>query len=70
MTSSAQTIGKVDFDKLMPLKLVATKFGVDISTLHRWQKDPSINFPNQIKIGTRVYFDGDEIEAFLTKLKH
>jgi hypothetical protein len=53
---------------LWPSRTVC-EFFADIvpRSLHRWKNDPTLNFPQPIRINGRDYYVPDEIEAFALK---
>lgn len=44
---------------------VTRRLGVKPITIHRWRKRPDLDFPASIKIGDRVFFRADEIDAWI-----
>jgi hypothetical protein len=51
-------------DTLVPDKIVMAELGVGRMTLHRWGKDPNLNFPPKVKIRQRNYRSRRKFEAF------
>jgi predicted DNA-binding transcriptional regulator AlpA len=49
---------------LLPQKKLAEHFGVSVSTLFRWRRDPG--FPQPIRIRSRNYWSEVEANAFVT----
>lgn len=48
----------------LPARLVWTRFGVTDRTLDRWIADPSLKFPEPMRVKGRRYFFLDEIEQW------
>ena len=44
---------------------VRKRLGVSVMTLNRWRARADLNFPADIKIGDRVFFDADAVEAWI-----
>jgi hypothetical protein len=55
-------------DELVPDKIVMAELGVGRMTLHRWGKDPNLNFPPKVKIRQRNYRSRRKFEAFKANL--
>jgi hypothetical protein len=51
--------------KLVPDgKVAKERYGVCLSTLYRWDRNPRLNFPKPYRINGRKYRDDDELDAF------
>jgi hypothetical protein len=40
---------------------VCLRYGVSDRTVARWERDPSLNFPQPLLVNGRKYFDEDEL---------
>ena len=50
--------------RLVPDKAVSERYGVHISTLYNWDRDPGLNFPRPIRINRRKFRDEAELNRF------
>jgi predicted DNA-binding transcriptional regulator AlpA len=50
--------------RLIPDAAVCDRYGVHISTLYNWDRDPKLNFPKPIRIRKRKHRYEDELDAF------
>ena len=50
--------------RLVPDKQVSERYGVHISTLYNWDRDPNLNFPRPIRINRRKFRDEAELDQF------
>ena len=50
--------------KLLPEPRVCERYGVTDMTLRRWDADPTLDFPQPIRIRRRKYRDAAELDAF------
>jgi predicted DNA-binding transcriptional regulator AlpA len=50
--------------RLVPDKAVSERYGVHISTLYNWDRDPDLNFPRPIRINRRKFRDEAELDRF------
>jgi len=51
-------------DDLIPDPKVAKRYNVDLRSIGRWDKDPTLGFPAAISIKGRNYRRRHELEAF------
>jgi hypothetical protein len=51
-------------DDLIPDPLVAKRYHVHLSTIWRWDKDPTLKFPAAIEINRRKYRRRRELQSF------
>ena len=49
---------------LLPRRLVAERYRVNVRTIVRWENDPHLGFPQPIEINSRRYFHEAELTAF------
>ncbi|MEW9838339.1 helix-turn-helix transcriptional regulator [Mesorhizobium marinum] len=49
---------------LLTRENIRDHFGVTNVTIHRWRKDPSLQFPPPIKIKRRVFWRQEDIERW------
>jgi hypothetical protein len=49
---------------LLPEKLAAERYSVNVRTLRRWDLDPSVDFPPPVIIRKRRYRDLQALEAW------
>jgi hypothetical protein len=49
---------------LLPRRLVAARYGVNVRTIVRWENDPDLRFPQPITINQRQYFHEAELVVF------
>ena len=52
----------------MPDPVVQKEFGVTAMTLHRWDRDPELNFPPKIKIRSKNYRSRRMLDKFKNDL--
>ena len=50
--------------RLVPDKAVSERYGVHISTLYNWDRDPDLNFPRPNRINRRKFRDEAELDRF------
>jgi hypothetical protein len=55
-------------DELVPDPQVQREFGINKMTLHRWTKDPALDFPTKIKIRDRNFRSRRQLEAFKQRM--
>jgi hypothetical protein len=49
---------------LLPRRLVAARYRVNVRTIARWEADPALHFPKAIEIHGRRYFSEAELTSF------
>jgi len=49
---------------LLPRRLVAERYGVNVRTIVRWENDPDLRFPQPIEINKRQYYHEAELTLF------
>jgi hypothetical protein len=49
---------------LLPRRLVAERYRVNVRTIVRWENDPDLRFPKPIEINKRRYFHEAELTLF------
>jgi hypothetical protein len=49
---------------LLPRRLVAERYRVNVRTIVRWENDPALHFPKPIEINKRRYFHEAELTMF------
>jgi hypothetical protein len=49
---------------LLPRRLVAERYSVNVRTIVRWENDPDLCFPQPIEINGRAYFSEAELTMF------
>jgi DNA-binding transcriptional MerR regulator len=49
---------------LLPRRLVAERYNVNVRTIVRWENDPDLRFPQPIEINGRRYFHEAELTSF------
>lgn len=54
-------------NRCLPAVVVCDRFGITERTLHRWLRDPRLEFPRPILINTRRYFREEEIASWETR---
>ena len=50
--------------RLIPDAQVRDRYGVHISTLYNWDRDPKLGFPKPIRINNRKFRDEAELDQF------
>jgi hypothetical protein len=45
----------------LPTRLVCARYGVTDRTVARWERDPSLNFPQALLVNGRKYYDADQL---------
>jgi predicted DNA-binding transcriptional regulator AlpA len=50
--------------QLLPTRQVCRRYGISDRTLARWERDPSLNFPQPVKINDRKYYDASALTTF------
>jgi predicted DNA-binding transcriptional regulator AlpA len=50
--------------RLVPDSEVCARYGVHISTLYNWDRNPALDFPKPIRINKRKFRDERELDAF------
>lgn len=66
--SKENTKSAAEFDTLVPDKKVRAEFGVTEMTIHRWDRDPALQFPKKIRIRNRNFRSRRELEAFKERM--
>jgi hypothetical protein len=49
---------------LLPRRLVAERYNVNVRTIVRWENDPALRFPQPIEINKRQYYREAELTVF------
>jgi hypothetical protein len=49
---------------LLPRRLVAERYNVNVRTIVRWENDPNLGFPQPIEINKRQYYHEAELSVF------
>ena len=49
---------------LLPRRLVGRRYGVNVRTIVRWERDPDLRFPQPIEINKRKYYHEAELTRF------
>jgi hypothetical protein len=58
------TAGHKTNGPLLPKRLVAARYGVNIRTIERWVESPTLGFARPVSINGRWYFHEKQLEAF------
>jgi predicted DNA-binding transcriptional regulator AlpA len=56
-----------DLPDWLPHRKVSHFFGISSTTLARWRKDESLNFPTPAVIHGLLYFSRSDLEAWIRK---
>jgi hypothetical protein len=57
-----------EIDQLVPDTVVCKEFGITAMSLWRWDRDPALDFPPQIKIRTKNCRSRKQLEEFKARL--
>lgn len=63
-----QLLAEDDFDSFVPEREVLAEFSISEMTMHRWDKDGSLNFPPVIWIRNRKYRSRKQLQAFKQRM--
>ena len=53
---TGKSIGEADEDVYLPAASVRARYSVSFMSIHRWLRDPELNFPKPIYIGRYRYW--------------
>lgn len=45
----------------LPTRQVCERYGVSDRTIARWERDPSLNFPQPTVVNNRKYYDDEQL---------